>query len=65
MNLYCKFLELWYPNEIQTKCEALARFRYKRIQQKTYRGCTIIERQRLEIHEGKATIVWTAEFRRV
>ena len=65
MNLYCKLLELWYPNEIPTKCEALARFRVKCLRQKARRGKLLIERQKLEIHEGKATIFWTAEFRRV
>lgn len=62
---YILFLKNFHPNEIQTKCEALARFRCRRIRQKARRGRTLFEKQRLKIHEGKATMVWAAEFRRV
>lgn len=61
---YTKLLSKFYPDKLQTKCKGLAKYRYKRHQYNSVLGYKVIERSRLEIHDGKAFVYYQAQFRR-
>ena len=61
---YTRLLGKFFPEQLQTKCKALAKHRYKRHNSKGILGYKIIEKSKLEINKGKAFVYWKAEFRR-
>ena len=61
---YPQLLRKFYPYKQQTKCLALARYRYKRHQLKNVLGLKIIEKRVMYWHDRKCAVIWEAEFRR-
>lgn len=61
---YPQLLKTCYPYKQQTKCVALARYRYKAYQRKTTLGLKIIEKKVMYWYDKKCIVVWEADFRR-
>lgn len=61
---YPKLLKKWYPYKQQTKCLALARYRYKRYQHNSTLGLKIIEKKVMKRYGGKCVVIWEVDYRR-
>lgn len=61
---YTILLGKFFPERMQTKCKALAKYRYTRHNSKGILGYKIIEKYQLKIVDHKAFVYWKAEFRR-
>lgn len=59
---YIRFLKNFHPTELQTKCKALARYRYRRPLVRFGKHQVILDRLVMSVQDGKAIVHYKSIF---